>query len=496
MEDPSRARPEPRLRFDLDPLADLDRDRGDPAARIPRDCAEAAAGGSSVGCWFFTVDLDNKVDAVPFAAVVANVHARGEVEVVVERRAGPGWAPVAGPVAVAPLSLHAFELDDFHHEGAGKRAGGAYRIRADRPIVAYQFNPVDAAHSRLSDASLLYPVASWDDRHHVVQWAAYLSGSRAYVTVAAAFDGTTLAVTPSVATRAGPSLPAAAAGETLVIPLGAGDTVSIVPAEHTASLTGTLVLSDPERPVALFSGHACANIPGEVCCCDHLEEQLSGLRLWGRELVVAHMPVRLASEPEPTLVQLYAAEDGTVVTLDHAPGLVGVPAGVLELDAGELVELFVTAPAGIEADLRVHANHPIAALAYMVGADNLAVRQLVDAGDPAMVQVVPVEQFLPRYVVLVPSGWRRDVLVLTRAAGAEVRIDGLAVADAEFVPVGAGEWEVARIVVADGVHVLDSGPGYGPGVGRGFGVEVVGWDQYDSYAYAGGAGTARLAPER
>lgn len=106
-------------------------------------------------------------------------------------------------------------------------------------------------------------------------------------------------------------------------------------------------------------------------------------------------------------------------------------------------------------------------------------------GDPAMLQLTPTEQFLERYVVLVPDQWTWDFLVITRPAGASIELDGLPVGDASFLPSGGG-WEVARLQVEDGIHqVIGS---------AGFSVAVVGYDTADSYAYMGGAGTGLINP--
>lgn len=452
---------------------------------IPNSCVRAEAGQSSVGCLFYTVDLDSKADEVPFAVVVSNVQEHAAAQVKIERKLDSAWQLVSGPIAVPPLSLHEFSLADFHHEGTGERTGGAYRVLADVPIVAYQFNPIDGAKSLLSDASMLYPVSSWDYVNHVVNWGAPSGGSKPFVTIAAAHDGTVLTFTPSVAIDSGPGVSASDPGHPIAIELDAGDTVSINPANPDVSLTGSTIRSDPLHPVAVFSGHTCANIPGNVCCCDHLEEQLSGVRQWGRDFVAAHMPVRNPNKPEATLWQIYASEHKTTITLDYDPGLTGLPGPMLELDMGEVVELFVSAPVGTEADFRVRANRPIALVGYMIGSHNLPGSLQQQGGDPAMIQVAPVEQFLPRYVILVPGTWLHDALVLTRRAGTQIAVDGVAVKDAEFEPLADGEWEVARVSVPDGVHTLD-------GDGQPFGVVVIGWDQYDSYAYIGGTGTAKI----
>jgi hypothetical protein len=107
-------------------------------------------------------------------------------------------------------------------------------------------------------------------------------------------------------------------------------------------------------------------------------------------------------------------------------------------------------------------------------------------GDPAMLLLSPIEQFLPRYVVLVPGVWPDDAAVITRPVGVTITMDGLAVADSEFAPVGA-EFEVARVPVADGVHRFE---GDEP-----FSVAITGTHQTGSYAYLGGTATAVINPE-
>ena len=111
-------------------------------------------------------------------------------------------------------------------------------------------------------------------------------------------------------------------------------------------------------------------------------------------------------------------------------------------------------------------------MGYMTGSFNLG-GGVPQVGDPAMIQFQAVEQFLHRYVVLVPGTWINDALMLTREAGATIEIDGVAVDDMAFSPVGNGDFEVARVSIPDGVHVLD-------GDNNPFGVVVIGWDQYDS----------------
>ncbi len=474
-------------KFDLGTIGDLGGDGdGEGPPNIPETCAQAESGETSVGCLFYTADLDNNVDSVQFAVVVSNVQEQDTANVTLERKVGGQWVIVEGPVAVEALALHEFLVNDFHQEATGILTGGAMRVSSDEPIIAYQFNPIDGQSSLLSDASMLYPVPTWDNLNQVVNWAAPSPGSRPFVTIAAAYDGTQIDFTPPVPTVGAGGVPAATANQTIQIQIDAGDTVSINPTDVNQALTGAMIETDPDHPIAVFSGHSCANIPGDVCCCDHLEEQLSGVRLWGQDFIGAHVPVRDVMDPEATMWQVYASEDDTTVEFDADPALTGLPGPSIQLDKGEVEIMYVTAPAGVEADFGISANRPIAVMGYMIGAFNLAV-DLQTMGDPAMIQFPPVEQFLHRYVILVPGTWINDALMLTRAEGATIEIDGVPVPDMAFAPVGNGDWEVARVSVPDGVHVLD-------GDGDAFGVVVIGWDQYDSYAYVGGTGTGKINP--
>lgn len=154
------------------------------------------------------------------------------------------------------------------------------------------------------------------------------------------------------------------------------------------------------------------------------------------------------------------------------------------MSAGEVVEFYATGTYAIPGDFEVVANNPIAVVNYMTGSTNLVNST---QGDPAMVQLSPVEQYLPRYVVLVPGTWINDFAVITREMDAEILIDGVPVLDQDFVPVADSIFEVARVPVTDGVHFIDGGDSK-------FSVVIVGYDTHDSYAYLGGTGTGVINP--
>lgn len=457
---------------------------------IPTTCDKASVGEMSVGCRFYPVDLDNNAgnDDQQYAVVVSNAQADQVAHVRFESKQSGTWEEVETEAAVDPMGLHVFRTPtDWHQERTGIHRGGAYRITADVPIIAYQFNP-GFTDSRVfsSDATVLFPAAAFDEQNMVVQHG-FSSG--AYVTIAAAHDGTQVTVSAAASIAGGGGIAPIAAGGRTVIDLDEGDVVELRTDDNDhGNLTGTRINTNPGHPVAVFSGHECANVPAliETGSCDHLEHQVTGLRMWGTEFIASRVAPRAAA-PEPTFWQVAASEDGTTVTFtaDSAVEFLDVMRQPLRLsevslDAGELLEFLSTGPAEQPGDFSILADQPIAVMNYMTG-QSLLPEGDDKRGDPAMVQVPPTAQFLDRYVVFVPERFDEDFVVLTRQSGVDILLNGASVGNDGWAVVPGG-FEVGRFPVGDGVHRLESSAG--------FGVTVTGWRAADSYAYIGGTRTA------
>lgn len=467
-------------KFDLPPLPDGGDTGGGGEMGIPTSCNTAENAASAVGCEFYGLDLNNLADGEnqQFGFIVSNVQTDDPASVYVEEKQGGNWTTIAGPQLIEPLDSYQFSLPDNHQEGSGLKAGGAYRIVSDEPVVAYQFNPIDGQVSFTTDASLLYPVASWTHIHQILGFHVTI-GASSYINVVAATDDTVIEVTVTNATVAGPGIPAGAPGIPFMVSLDAGDVAQIATStNNNTTMTGTTVVSDDDHPVGIFTGTECTNTG--MGACDHLEEMLTGVQLWGQEFVASRMPVRTVNAPEQTLWQIYASEDDTTITLDADAEVTGLPANPIQLDRGQKVEFLASGTVANPGDFFIAADKPIAVMSYMIGINS-------GEGDPAMVLMSPTQQYLPLYVLLVPPTWNNDYLIITRLAGADVELDGVLVSDASFVPVGNGDYEVARVLTPDGVHVVD-------GLGDPCSVTVVGFDSYDSYAYLGGVGTSVINP--
>jgi hypothetical protein len=472
---------------DGDTDADTDTDTSYQGPTIPQTCEQAEQTATTVGCLFYAVDLDShdSVEAQQFAVVVATVNEEDTAHVVVSQ--GNPMNEETGfdqleEADIPPLSMHTFELPDYHMNSSGVMEKGSFKIESDLPIIAYQFNPVNGASSYLTDASVLIPVPSLSLTYDVVGWKQSCESTcdgdmRAYFTVVATEDGTELTVEPSVSPLEGGAVPSGTAPFDIL--MDEGDVLEVETDAPYDSLTGSRITANAGHPIAVFSGQECAFIPEEIYACDHLEEQLPGLEFWGTEFVAARMPVRsTASTTDEVLWQIYATEDGTEVTLQASGAAVSLPFESASMDQGELLEFYVHGDQDHPGDFLVQASEPIAVMQYMIGSAN---PNCGDIGDPSMAYNVPTEQFLPLHVVLVPSTWINDALVITRHAAQGVLLDDFLLYDDQFVPVADSGFEVARIPIDDGIHTLRA-----EDEEYGLAVMVVGYDSYDSYAYVGG----------
>jgi hypothetical protein len=215
-----------------------------------------------------------------------------------------------------------------------------------------------------------------------------------------------------------------------------------------------------------------------------------GLQTWGETYVAARIPVRGATV-EASYWHLFASEDDTNVTIEAHGDVTGINNNQFVMNQGDLQLFTVAGSAQNPGDFLVEADKPIYLMQYMSSSYTVSGVNTAERGDPAMMQAVPVEQFRDNYVILVPSNWIYDWLVVTKKAGETVSVDGNDIPQEDFVAVGPQDdptgWEVARITTTDGVHVLDGSDA--------FSVTVLGYDSYDSYAYPGGLDQQVINPQ-
>jgi hypothetical protein len=84
--------------------------------------------------------------------------------------------------------------------------------------------------------------------------------------------------------------------------------------------------------------------------------------------------------------------------------------------------------------------------------------ETTDIGDPAMVQMVPVDEWLSRYVFVTGVGFHFNyVQIVQEATGADVQLDNILITS--YTPVG--DFRVATMEITEGAHVIESDSPFG-----------------------------------
>lgn len=459
-------------------------------------CAAAGFVATNAGCEFWAVDLPNlwlpgsphSLD-IPsqqtFAVVVANTSEDTNAEVSIF--AGNDGTPIETAV-VGPLGTYAFLLPntlqiDPERNGRGR----AFRVESDLPITAYQFQPLDNVTPVFSnDASALLPAhVLQPDYIAITDYGTLTDGypvgfesqsvpTGAFTTVVAVDNGTRVEFVPTDALVPGGAGP---------VTLDRGETYTIISdpsseATIDGSLSGTRVSSD--KPIAAFSGNIGASIPRdtEECCIDHVEHQLLPAVSWGTRYVVAPPPDPSSSASnDSAVIRLVGAFDGTALRY---------PAGKPEL-APDSIDAYEEAVFTTSEPVVIESEDPDKAFAVAQYLFNSAAANTEGLeGDPAMIIIPSNEQLMDRYVFLTPFGYRTQIVTVVAPESAEISIDDTPLTNSASIGDSAGQlWGYRRLTVSAGAHVISADMPVG--------VTVVGYDEYVSYAYAGGSAVEAIS---
>lgn len=406
---------------------------------------------SSQGCSFRGNNMQTySAYNAPSAMIVGNVSESLTAELQLYLYQGGAEVAQGAAVQLAPGATHTFTLTQAKlGVGSVLRAGGSYRMQSDLPVIAYQHSPVGAQAD--NDASMLLPDHAAGTEFLVSSYTPNIGGDPSYFDVIALEDATVVEWAPPVNTPAAGGVPAVVAGATGTLTLNAGDTLQVA---VYADLTGTRVTSD--KPIWVVGAMSCVQVPSGVTACDHLEEQQIPLEYWGEEYVAAHVPQR---GNETYYWRVFGGDDGVLINTD--PVLPGFPT---TLNDGEWFE-FTS-----DGSFVMTADGPFMPVQYIESQNGGG-----GTGDPAMVQMVPVEQFLDRYAFVTGTSYDVHYVQVTReAGGADVLVDGVVVNGYYAV----GNYEVADWQIAEGSHFAQSDTP--------FGIVSVGYTGYTSYAYPGG----------
>ncbi len=393
-------------------------------------CEAAALLKGSEGCDFWAVKTEISLPGSCFAAFIANtwdepVHIEVEYDgqmlpvaafTRIPQGQGQGivYTPYddvaglpVGEVALVFLSRGTGDLPscpvppgvavEAHVTGTGR--GAAFHITTDRPVAAYQMLPYGSGPAAITSATLMLPTSVWDTNYilaNAYKQSVAVPAARPLVAVVAAEDGTEITIDPTVAIVGGNGVAAAMAGVPTKYTLDRGETIQF---NQSAELTGSPMSAT--KPVAVFGGATCFNVPVDAKYCDGAHQQIPPIKALGSSYVAVRYRNRTAMEETPPW-RLVGVVDGT--QLSWAPAK---PAGAPDtLALGQVVEFPSAGPFIVSSQDK---DHPFYVAGYMTGGDVYGGR-----GDPEWVNVVPSAQYLDRYVFFTDPTYSETSIVVVR----------------------------------------------------------------------------------
>ncbi len=493
-----------------------------PGGACVAPCDSAKVNGSTIGCDFYSVvpGPEYETRGSCFAALLANTWSSPititadyggkplDVSSMARTPMGTGqsisYVPLSNgqlaPGQIAILFLSAAPSGDIYYVGCPGGVnpgittdpavdktglGNAFHITASAPVIAYDIYPYGGAASFVSSATLLVPTPAWGtnyiaaDAYPADPNLNFVNGNP-FIQIVAAEDGTTVTISPTAAIDGGGGVNGTGQGQPQTYPMSKGQVMQFL---QSAELSGSPISSN--KPISVWGGNACMNIPVGVGACDSAHQQLLPVSALGSQYLGVRYRDRTAGAGENPPWTLIGAVNGTNLTYDPAPP----PGAPLLINSGQTLTFNATDAFSVTSQ---DAMHPFYMSGHMTGALAIA-NNGNDDGDPEYVNVVPPEQYLSQYLFLTDPTYRNTHLVFTRKQGADktfkdVNLDCVGKLTG-WQPVGTqGKFEYTRVdLVLDGnpngncnngVHTAKSDVP--------FGLTVWGWDTTVSYAYPAG----------
>ncbi len=399
----------------------------------------ASAASDSLGSDYWVAFMTNYTDTPALTLFITGPTATTGTVAIPSLSFSQAFSVTPGTVTSVPIPADAEIVNTDVVENL------AVHVTAAAEVTVYGLNRIQAT----TDAFLGLPTDILGTSYIMLGYEGTFTDETAVVGTQ---DNTTVTITPVADTGTH------TAGTPFTVALNQGQTYQL-----DGAGTGTIVTSD--KPIAVFGGNQCADIPVGVAACDHVVEEMTPTTAWGKSFVTEPLATRTAGDT----FRYLASTDGTTVDVNGAP--------VATLNRGQFFEQILTAASTITSD------KPILVAQYSNGSEFDGV-----TSDPFEVLVPPYEQFLNSYTVTTPaSGFDTNfvnVVAPTSSVGS-VTLDGTAIPAASFAPIPGSTFSGAQVSVALGAHTLN-----GP---QPFGTTVYGFADFDSYGYPGGLSLAPVA---
>ncbi len=194
--------------------------------------------------------------------------------------------------------------------------------------------------------------------------------------------------------------------------------------ESGNDLTGTRITSS--KPLSVFSGHACGNVPNDHSSCDHLVEQVPPTVTWGSKFLVASLDGRSSGGR----IRVLSAQAANVVVNCNTD----VSVSEFQLESGGSFREFELP---INSFCSIESTSPVLVAQYAYGDESDGV------GDPFMMIIPPIEQYTNNYLVKVPPDFTSNYVAMYVSSEffqtAQILLDNSVVTGWQNVTCSSGE---------------------------------------------------------
>lgn len=330
------------------------------------------------------------------------------------------------------------------------------KVIASAPISLYASNYSSYSY----DATIILPTSAIGTDYIIQTYENELWAKEC--AIVATKDNTQVTITPHAKTTTDrvKNVP-------FVVTLNEGETYQIMSLDENNDFSGSQIHSS--KPIAVFAGHRCANVPTGNPWCDHIVEQQMPVNMWGKQFVVTKTLGQNGNH-----VILTASYDNTQIKINGTL--------ITTIAAFESYEYRIT-----ENSAFIETSEPSTCYLYIEGARNNGMY-----GDPSSVYITPIEQQISQLnFATFQSDISRthSVNIVTTATGAAfMQLDGSSIAS-QFIDVhGNPSYKYAQIGIEHGSHILST-------TTDGFTGYVYGMGWCESYAYSIGSAAIDLRGE-
>lgn len=354
-----------------------------------------------------------------------------------------------------------------------------FRITSSQEIHVYALT-----NSRMSsDAMIIYPIESLGKEYTVLSYTSDFlyteQQTPGQFSIMATEDDTKIRIIPSSYTSRGDREPFNVVlnkNESYLVQGGIkkGAVLNI----DSCDISGTQIIAD--KKIAVFGGHQRARVPYYTDAInpsrDFICEQLQAHETWGKNAIIAPCPqVETDNREIDDVFRIVSSADNNRIKIGD---------DIIHLDKGKVYE------GNVGNGLAILADEPIMIAQYKrtsrMNSNGLGSRAL---GDPLMILIPPVEQFIKEATFLsfdlrgegsIERGYKDHYAVIVTPLGTDINctIDGKKINQNDFEIIKNSKFAYTIVKLKAGVHHFKSD--------KRCGVYCYGYGYANSYGYAGG----------